>query len=166
MINKWKAGLVLTALVLFPFACTFSRPMPVGAQAPDFALPTLEEPIKTVRLSEINADKPVLLVFWATWCPNCTEEIPRLNELHKNKPELPILAVNVDDTRKKIQEFMKKHPITYPVLLDEKGKATDVYNISGIPVVILLEKGGGVLYYGYGLPDSIDTLLKKETPSP
>ncbi len=147
--------------------CTVSRPLPQGSSAPDFSLPTLENPAVQITLSELNRETPVLLVFWATWCPNCVEEIPALNELQSkySGKGLKILAVNLEESRKTVEEFVKKQPISYPVVLDERGKTSNLYNLSGIPIAVLLEKGGKVLYYGYSVPPVESLLTQKENSS-
>ena len=163
MILKGKAGLLFLALTALPFGCSFSRSLPVGSKAPDFNLPSLSSPSQQIRLSEINRENPVLLVFWASWCPNCVAEIPKLNEIFETKSAkgLKMIAVNVEETRDDILEFMKKTPVKYPVLLDEHGKTANLYGLAGIPVALYLEKGGEILYYGYELPGHLDQLLER-----
>lgn len=152
--------LILSTL---PLTCSFSRSMPVGSKAPDFVLPSLADPSMPLHLAEINKDHPVLLVFWATWCPNCVEEIPQLNEWQEKKSArgLRILAVNVEESREDVLAFVKKQPVHYPVALDEKGQVASQYKLAGIPVALYLEKGGEILYYGFQLPKQIDPFLEQ-----
>ena len=52
----------------------------IGDFAPDFSLKTMDG--VAVNMSELKGKKPLLLVFWATWCPNCKNEIPKINKLY------------------------------------------------------------------------------------
>lgn len=139
----------------------FHRSEPVGSRAPDFTLTTLRDKNQKVTLSEVNAQSPVLLVFWASWCPVCVEEIPVLNQWQKKYAAagLKILGVNVEEPRSIVEQFVKTTPIHYPVLLDEDGQAADRYGLAGIPVAIFLEKGQKILYYSVSLPANLDALL-------
>ncbi len=76
--------LVFARLLLLTSCGASSSSLPKGAQAPDFTLEQLDGAGK-LTLSEVNKDAPVLLVFWATWCPSCVDEIPQLNELFQAK---------------------------------------------------------------------------------
>jgi len=142
--------------------CFPARIAPRGT-APDFELSTLENPKNTVRLSEVYAENPVLLIFWATWCPPCVEEIPLLNEWHERYQGrgLKILGVNVQERREELLDFRKKFPIDYPVVLDAEGALISSYGLVGLPVSVFVAKGGEILYYGFGLPVNIEELLAK-----
>jgi len=65
--------------MLVASSCRNSQPAAIGTQAPDF---TIQDSDKTVTLSQYRG-KPVVLNFWATWCPPCQEEVPSLVELQK-----------------------------------------------------------------------------------
>ncbi len=129
--------------------------------APDFSLPEVVSGKKTV-LSETNREKPVLLVFWASWCPACREEIPQVNEIYKKySPEdLQILAVNVQESAGILKPFLKEFSIEYPVVMDESGEVSVKYGIEGLPTSVLLAKGGKILYYGFSLPGNLSELLE------
>ncbi len=132
--------------------------------APDFTLPLLkQETNQNLTLSEVSKDRPVLLVFWATWCPNCVAEIPTLNEWQKKyEPQgLQIVAVNVQEERPEVLQFVKKTPLQYPSVLDEEGKVANRYGLVGIPSSLFLAKGGEILYYGFNLPDNIERLVSQ-----
>lgn len=130
--------------------------------APDFTLPSMAKEQSPVTLSTLYQQTPVLLVFWATWCPSCVEEIPELNRLKAEYPEdkLQILSVNVQESRSRVSRFLKKNSMKYPVLLDEHGEVAGAYNLVGLPVSVLLAKGGEILYYGFSLPPNLDQWLE------
>ena len=140
----------------------------VGEPAPDFTLATAADKNKTVTLSEATKEHPVLLTFWASWCPACVEEIPALNEWNKKyvSTGLQIFGINVQETREHVLEFQKTHPMSYPVLLDEDGHVADKFGLVGLPAAVILAKGGEIIYYGFGLPDNPDEVMKEMKREP
>lgn len=129
----------------------------LGQSAPNFVLPRLEG--GEANLAEIVSQKPTLLVFWATWCPSCIEEIPLLNEWAEKYPQLQILGIDVQESRERVGEFLKKREVRYPILLDEEAEVASQYGLVGIPATLLLAKGGRVIYYGFSLPENIEELV-------
>lgn len=116
----------------------------VGDTAPDFALKTLDD--EQIRLSQLRG-KPVMINFWATWCPPCRQEMPELEkfyETHKQHVELLSVHLTSQDRRDKVGPFIQQYSLTFPVVLDEKGKILKLYNIQTIPTTYILD-GNGVI---------------------
>ncbi len=131
----------------------------LGAQAPNFTLPTVGG--EKMELASLVQQKPTLLVFWATWCPTCKEEIPTLNEWSKKYPALQILGIDVQESGERVKAFAKRQKMNYPILLDEEGETAQRYGLVGIPASVLLAKGGKVIYFGFALPENIDSLIRE-----
>ncbi len=105
------------------------------------------------NLKKANATRPVLITFWATWCEACREEIPALIQLAKQYAEkLEIVSVNAQEEPDTVKNFLSENPLNYPVILDESGEISDLFDVTAIPSVVLLAKGGEILYYGFRLP--------------
>jgi thiol-disulfide isomerase/thioredoxin len=118
------------------------------AEAPLFALPDLQD--TEVRLEEVLADKPALLVFWATWCTYCRAEIPDLNRLQAERgDEVSLLAIDIQESRRKVSAFADKEGIAYRILLDSDAQVARRYGITGIPSLILIDRQGGIHYQGH-----------------
>lgn len=134
-----------------------------GQTAPDFTLPLVSDSHSQVTLSEWTKNQPVLLNFWATWCPVCVEEMPDLNDLaEKYKDQgLKVLAVNIQESSGEVKTFMKRNVLNFPVVLDAEGEVAEKYGIVALPVSILVAKGGKIIYYGFSLPNRINDLLKE-----
>jgi len=118
----------------------------------DFTLP--EPGGGQVSLSQFIGKKPVLLVFWATWCAICKEEIPVINRMHSEPPtngNLQILALDFMESEKKVSAFIKRNKVAYPVLLDRHGKVARKYRVVGIPTYILIDRDGKVVYRDHDL---------------
>lgn len=114
----------------------------VGDTAPDFALKTLHN--EQIRLSDLRG-KPVIVNFWATWCPPCQREMPDLEKFYTDyQSHVEFLSVHLtsQDSREKVAPFMEQYGITFPVVLDAKGKILKLYNIQTIPTTYILDKNG------------------------
>lgn len=160
---KFLSSGVLFFLIFNLTGCDQNPSQLKGTKAPDvFLKPLLQDQPKN-PLSELYSEAPVLLVFWASWCPSCVEEMPLLNEWHKkfSGQGLTILGVNVQESPGEILEFRKKQSIDYPIVLDEEGEIAEAFGLVGLPSSVFLAKGGEILYYGFSLPHNIDQLLKK-----
>lgn len=160
-----RAGLLLvTALLLGD--CGFPSPPSdelLGKQAPNFVLPNLNS--EKVELAGLTSQKPTLLIFWATWCPTCNEEIPTLKEWHQKYPQLQLLAINVQEPAGRVRAFAEKRGIRYPILLDSEAEVAHQYGLVGIPASVLIAKGGRILYYGFTLPQNIEQLVGPSPPA-
>lgn len=113
----------------------------VGKLAPDFQLPDLNGQV--VSLSGLRG-KPVLINFWATWCPDCVEEMPYLQQIYDEWTDrgLVLLTIDIGESPATIKEFMLKYNLTMPVLLDARESVAQRYNITGIPTTFLIDKDG------------------------
>src|SRR5271156_4134556 len=92
-VSRWISFcLVLCSLLLAVGCDRGDHPTELGRVAPGF---TLQDGGRTLQLSSYRG-KVVVLNFWATWCTPCIEEIPSLNELQHQLPQLVVLGVSVD----------------------------------------------------------------------
>ena len=95
----------------------------------------------------------VLLYFWATWCPICTAELPsRIEALHREFGDrgLAILAISMREPPDTVATWLKRHPISSPVLLDSDGAATEAYRATTTPTFVLLDRNGQLVGRGAG----------------
>jgi peroxiredoxin len=117
-------------------------PMEAGRPAPDFTLPGIDG--KNASLSDYRG-KVVLVNIWASWCPSCVDEMPSMEKLYqKLKSEnFEILAVSIDSLGVKVvAPFMKKHRLTFPVLIDSAGTIGVAYRTTGVPESFIIDKDG------------------------
>ena len=124
-----------------------------GKAAPDFTLQTLDG--KEVKLSD-QKGKVVLIDFWATWCPPCREGLPHIQKIADDttmaEKGLVVWAVNVKETKDKIEPFMKEQKLTFAVPVDKDGAVMKKYNVSGIPTTLVIGRDGTVkkAFVGFG----------------
>ena len=117
----------------------------VGSPAPNFTFPDLTG--KKVSLSDYRG-RVVFLNIWATWCSPCVEEMPSMEKLYKQfkSDQFEIMAVSIDtEGVKVVTPFMKKLNLTFPALLDRKGKIRNIYGVTGIPESFIIDKNGIII---------------------
>lgn len=139
-------AVVATFAALQPFAAAADI---VGKPAPDFALRSLKGP--SVRLSE-HLGEVVVINFWATWCGPCRQEMPLLDELY-GKYQLAgliLLSVNIDDSVEPAIEMAQTLAVSYPVLFDTRKEVSRAYEVSAMPVTVLVDRAGVVRYVSEG----------------
>ena len=114
--------------------------------APDFTV--LDKDGNTVRLSE-KFGKPIVINFWATWCPPCKQELPDFDKLCKEYGDRVVfMMVNLTDgyrdTVDGTKRFVSGKGYTFPVYFDTKDNAASAYNVSSIPQTTFIDANGNV----------------------
>jgi len=134
-----------------------------GQLATDFTLTDLNG--KKVNLSSFKNKKAVILSFWATWCPYCVREIPKLKKLHSKfaNKGLEIISINIaaNDPISRVIEFEKRQTLPYSVLYDKDQTVSRTYAVSGIPVSLIIDSDGLIIFRGYGLPEDVEQYFEK-----
>lgn len=133
--------------------------------ATDFVV--YDENLNEVKLSDYKGT-PVVLNFWASWCPPCKSEMPGFNEMSKKYSEdkIAILMINLTDgqreTMNQAKAFIEENNYQMKVLFDNKMDAADKYNISSIPRTIFIDKDGYILqdYSGTISEDTLESQIK------
>jgi cytochrome c biogenesis protein CcmG/thiol:disulfide interchange protein DsbE len=121
--------------------------LPVAPQpdsiAPDFELPDLDG--QTVRLSDLRG-RPVLVNFWASWCPSCRAELPALESAYQTYgDQVAFLAVDVKEPADTVADFVSSFGLSLPIVLDSQGAVSDqLYQIRGIPTSLFIAPDGVV----------------------
>jgi peroxiredoxin len=137
------AGTPYFTTVLAPVHVS-SAPAPVqGAPAPDFSLKTLDG--QQATLSQLKGH-PVLINFWASWCPPCRLEMPDLVKAYAaHKAEgFVLLGLNATalDSLPDVTAFVKEFGMTFPVLLDPDGSVEALYRLRGLPLSVFVDRQG------------------------
>ena len=114
--------------------------------APDFTV--LDKDGNTVRLSE-KFGKPIVINFWATWCPSCKQELPDFDKLSKEYGDrIVFMMVNLTDgyrdTVDGTKRFVSGKGYTFPVYFDTKDNAASAYNVSSIPQTTFIDAKGNI----------------------
>ena len=121
-----------------------------NAMAPDFALPDLEA--KTVKLSDFDGQVRIV-DFWATWCPPCRREMPSMERLYRAYLDdgFVVVAVSIDRAPTgKVEAFVKKLELSFPVLHDRDERVARLYGIPGVPASYVIGARGRIAYRAAG----------------
>lgn len=112
--------------------------------APDFSL-TRFDAGETLTLSNLQG-QPVILDFFASWCPSCRAEAPALQGFWQEYQDEGILLVGValNDSPQGLQDFKDEFFLTYPLGLDETGEIATMYRVSSIPTFVFIDRAGRI----------------------
>ena len=137
-----------------------SKGIEIGSFAPDFAS---EDVFSTkVSLSDFQDKKPVLLIFWATWCGQCAKELPSLKTFTKRyQDKIQVLVVDSGETKQTIKDYIQEKNTNFLILLDEERKIWNQYLIRGTPSHFLIDKEGKIVTLRPGLAglSDLETML-------
>jgi len=118
-----------------------------GSQAKDFTVEDIDG--KEVSLSDFRG-KPVVVNFWASWCPPCKAEMPYYNEVYKEVgDEVQFMMVDlVDGSRETVataKAFIEDNGYEFPIFFDTDQDAAIAYGVYSIPTSIFIDKDGKVV---------------------
>ena len=127
--------------------------------APDFNLLSMED--SKIKLSDLRG-KPVILNFWASWCPPCRAEMPAFQKAWQEygDTDLIILAVNAthQDSLSDIEIFIDQHHLEFPILLDISGGVSADYQIHSLPTTFVINREGIIIKELIGGPIPLSLL--------
>lgn len=114
-----------------------------GPAAPDFALASTSG--TNYRLSEYRGEV-VALVFWASWCGDCRQELERFERLRRTYGSvgLNVLGVNLDTEPGRAAALAGAAGIGYPVLIDEDHGVSRTYHADDLPLIVLIDRNGAI----------------------
>lgn len=158
--------LFLFAIVVFAQGETKSFTK-VGDAMPDFSVTEIGG--KEFKISALKG-KIVYVNFWATWCPPCAQEMPRIEQEiwqpNKESENFAVVLIAREQTEKDIIPFIEKYNYTFPVAADPKRAIFDLFGNVGIPRNYIVGADGKILYQSVGYStaefDRIKALLADE----
>ena len=152
-----RKKLLSTLILLLSFL--FASLSPATARGEDRLLPFKGMSLagKPLDMEQVIGKRPVMLIFWASWCPSCRVEVPKINKLAEKYQGrgMDFIAINVghNDSVERAQAFANKNGMTYPILFDSSSQITDQYRVQGVPTVIIADKRGIIRFRNFGAPD-------------
>ncbi len=102
----------------------------------------------------------IYLDFWASWCTTCAKSFPFLDSLvqaYQGKGLL-VVGINVDEKIDDASEFLRRHPVSFPLVSDPAGSCPQAFNIPGMPATYLIDRHGIIrkLYIGFRREDEAE----------
>jgi thiol-disulfide isomerase/thioredoxin len=141
---------VVLAALAFAAAAGAAELKPwTGGATPPLVLQDLNG--RTHRLADYRG-KVVLVNFWATWCEPCRDEMPSIERLRQSLAGKPfeVLAVNIGEPLGRIERFLEKMPLGFPVLLDRDSGAAKAWKARVVPATFLVGPDSRIRYVHYG----------------
>ncbi len=158
-----KAGL---AAVLMLAVLPAARSAPAADFKPWAGGPTPALDLKDLQAAQHRLaayrGKVVVLNFWATWCEPCRDEMPSFNKLRQSLAGKPVvlLAVNIGEGEGRIEAFLKKVPVDFPVLLDRDAKVSREWKVRLMPTTFIIGTDGRVRFSYAGERDWADDAVR------
>jgi thiol-disulfide isomerase/thioredoxin len=138
----------------------------VGARPEPVALEDLDG--NTVDLADFIGKKPMMIEFWATWCPLCEALQPRVDAAHArfgDRVEFVIIAVGVNQNVRSIRRHLDSHPLPGRILFDARGRATRAFMAPTTSYVVVLDANGRVAYTGAGSDQDLVAAIARVAPT-
>ena len=128
-------------------------------QAPTFTLNSIAD--ASISLDELQG-RPLILNFWASWCPPCRSEMPAFQQAWQeyHETDLAIVAINAtnQDSLNDIINFIDEKDLEFPILLDIDGNVSSSYNIHSLPTTYMINREGVITKIIIGGPIPLSLL--------
>ena len=161
-VKRLISSVVLVCLVFLAACNSGSHPPRIGSAAPGFSITDSQ---RTVALNQFQG-KPVVLNFWATWCPPCIQEMPSLVQLQKQLGDkVTIIAVSEDDDDNAYKQFVRDHNVDLLTVRDTGQKTNGLYGTFKFPETFVIDRDGKIVRKFIGAqewtsPEIVDYLKK------
>ena len=134
----------------------------VGKRAPAAMVRTLDG--KPFDLGSYVGRAPMLLEFWATWCPKCRELEPALLDAEKkygSRVKFIGVAVSINESPERVKAYTAKHGLRHQIVFDTDGNAADAYDAPATSYVVVVDRAGKVVYTGLGGTQDLEAAIRK-----
>jgi thiol-disulfide isomerase/thioredoxin/outer membrane lipoprotein-sorting protein len=132
----------------------------VGKQPPDIQLKGSNG--KLTSLSALRGE-PVFIEFWATWCGPCIDLMPELKDLYSETAKSVIwISIDSDEDPNAASTYLSQQHISWPNYHDEDGTLGKAFERDGIPLGVLIDADGKIIFYksGYDISELRAALAK------
>jgi thiol-disulfide isomerase/thioredoxin len=167
---RWRAlafGLIVV-LALIGAVLTSDRAAQPSA-APGFSVARLGQAGSTISLSDFRG-RPVVMNFFASWCPPCRDELPTLSAAQRRVGgNVAFVGIDVSDSTPAALDLVRSSGVTYPLGVDPNYKVTDsLYHLRGLPSTVFIDAKGNIngTVLGQLSPKVLDDRLKGLTGRP
>lgn len=136
----------------------------LGSPAPAAAVQDLDG--GPLDLATLVGKKPVLLEFWATWCPLCAGLMPRIEAAqarYGRRVDFIEVAVGVNETRAAVRRHVEAHHYPFRFVWDATGAAVRAFQAPTTSYVVVINAAGRVVYTGTGSDQDIDAAIRRAT---
>lgn len=101
-----------------------------------------------------HTGKPIVVNYWATWCPPCVKEIPHFVEAQKKyEGKVQFVGISLDDSVQPVGPFIKKYNINYPIVMSDRSISEQFGSITSIPTTFILDSDHNIIDIAVGYRD-------------
>jgi cytochrome c biogenesis protein CcmG, thiol:disulfide interchange protein DsbE len=133
-----------------------------GQQAPSWQLPDLSRPSQTISPAQFRG-RPLVINFWASWCPPCRQEMPVLERAARQlRGRVSFAGLDTQDEQGAALAFARQTGVTYPLAIDN-AQVYASYGVAGLPVTFFVTADGAVVGRQIGgmTQSGLDTLVRE-----
>jgi thiol-disulfide isomerase/thioredoxin len=147
-------GVKLTLEILFIAVLFFAVKAYMQRNLIDGPAPLLEGDLLSGQSISLHSfkDQPVLLHFWATWCPVCKLEQDSIEAISKDHKVITIAMNSGNDLE--VQAFLEENQLSFPVIVDENGGIAERFGVSGVPTSFIIDNSGQIAFTEVGYTTS------------
>jgi thiol-disulfide isomerase/thioredoxin len=126
-----------------------------GTANAQVVVPKAGDPLPALMLNYLGkqpdlSGKPVLVEFWATWCPPCRKSIPHLNQIYAKYKSKGLEIVGItDEDEATVKKFQQQVSMEYNIAINTPQSVYQQFGIEGIPTAFLVNKGGKIVWTGH-----------------
>jgi thiol-disulfide isomerase/thioredoxin len=134
----------------------------VGTAAPAVVVNDLDG--RPVDLGRYLGEKPLFLEFWATWCEQCEELLPKLRAAqsrYRDKVEFVGINVTVNQTPERVRQYIESRQPGFRVLYDDQGTSIRAYEVPATSYVVIVDRAGKIAYTGVGGSQNFEAALQR-----
>ena len=161
-LNHIRFFLAALAVCAAPVLRAQDMGIDIGKTPPAATVQTLDG--KRLELSRYIGKGPMLIEFWATWCPNCRELMPALLAAEKRygkRVKFLAVAVNINQSPAGVKKYLAAHPLPHETVWDADGNAAEAFDAPATSYVVVLNRKGVVVYTGLGGKQNLDAAIAK-----
>ena len=143
--QRWLRDLLIFAVIMLGIQWWQARDLPKQVAAPDLTGISLSG--QPMALSDWHG-QPVLVHFWATWCPICRMEEDSIDNIAEDCPMIAVATSSGTPTE--IATYLRKQGLNFPVMLDWSGELAKKWNLNGVPATFVINGNGEITYATMG----------------
>lgn len=141
---RWIVEVIVILIIISAVRLWMQRDLVTGTAPNIHALMLNGQPFELYK----NKTRPLLVHFWATWCPVCKLEQSSIDNIAKD--HLVITIAMQSGNNAELSQFMQKEKLSFNVINDETGMLSRSYNIRGVPVSFIINKNNEIDFVEVG----------------
>ena len=162
-LKKWNLKRILKEIVLAALLILILSNIISYLRSPELSstqLPKIEVQLLDGSYFNVEKGKPLVLHFWALWCPTCKLEAPNIETISQKYRVLTVVVRSGDD--EKVKDYIKKYNLSFNVVNDRDGSFAKRFNIEAFPTTFIYDSDGELQFteVGYSTTAGLEARLR------